>query len=799
MYTCLKVAFLITALLLAGCGSRSTGDDDSGTATDLPKTKKDKGLRKDGPMIRKDGQVIPDTGIADAMSVPDVPFQPNGKCADAIALTMVNGKAKAQGDTSKFANEYGTAINCGSYGNVMRGPQQYYKVALKGGQAYLFSLTSSYNYARFYIFSGCGASAINKDCGSNGVSGAVSSGVNNGQTRSMIFKPAKAGTYHVAVDSTRSNGDGKFTLTVAEYKQATNTTCSKAAVLTVPSGGKVSVSGTTTGAKDEFSSITCGSSYTMDGPQNYYKVMMSTGKTYRISWTPEFTYSRVYVFGTTCSATAIQKDCSSKGATGAYSGPTAAAQENTITFKPKTKGYYTIAIDSRVSSYSGKYTLTVEDWSQPDNSACAKAKKLTLTSSGKVTVKGNTYGAKNEFGKTIRCGTSSDFDGAQLYYSVALTAGKNYRMTLAPSFSARLYAFTSSCNALGINASCASKGVTGHVTSTISAGSTGSFVLKPSTSATYRVAVDSPYNYASGSFTLTIEEYTPPNNGSCKKAQLLKLSGGKVSVTADTTGMPNDFGNSIHCGNYNGAYDGPQVYFSIVLTKGQPYVVRLNPKFLSRFYVVGSTCDASKINKDCSSGGASGITATVSANGAGAVLFTPPATGSYHIAVDSQNPVYYGKFTLSVETYTPPTHSKCASAKAVTLGSGTTKITGDTKYVPNEFGTAINCGSYSTSSILMGSQLYYKVTLTAGKSYSFSYTPYYSYGRVYVFTNTCTYTTINTDCGSQGKTGFISSSTSSGNTVSVTFTPKVSGTYKIAVDSTRTTTSAAGSFALEIK
>ncbi len=45
----------------------------------------------------------------------------------------------------------------------------------------------------------------------------------------------------------------------------------------------------------------------------------------------------------------------------------------------------------------------------------------------------------------------------------------------------------------------------------------------------------------------------------------------------------------------------------------------------------------------------------------------------------------------------------------------------------------------------------------------------------------------------------ISSSTSSGNTTTVTFKPKVSGTYKVAVDSTRTLTSAAGSFTLEIK
>ena len=791
----LNIGAVILALAAAGCGSRTTGDeDDGGVTADLPAKKKDLGPG------RKDGVLPSDLLLADTAPTPDMPFTPNGTCAKALPLTVINGKAVAQGDTGKFSNEYGNSISCGSWTTRMRGPQQYYKVQLKAGQQYQVSLKSLYNYARFYVFTGCGAGTINKDCGSNGTTGAVSGDVHNGQTRSLLFKPGKAGTYYVAVDSSSTNGRGKFTLTVEEYKLAQNSTCAKASVLTVPAGGKVTVSGTTAGAKDEHSSITCGSSYTMNGPQMYHKVMMSPGKTYRISWVPEFTYSRVYVFGTTCSAPAIQKDCSSKGASGAYSGPTTAGQENTFTFKPKTKGYYTIAIDSRVASASGKYTLTVEDYSQADNSTCAKAKKLTLTA-GKVTVLGTTFGAKNEFGQAIRCGGTSDFDGDQLYYSVNLTAGKAYRMTLAPSFSARLYAFASTCNAACINAACASQGVTGHVTSTIGSGSSGSFVLMPKTSATYRVAVDSPYTTSSGSFSLTIEEYTPPKNGACKTAQLLKLTAGKVSVSGDTTGMPNDFGTSISCGNYTGAYDGPQVYYYVNLTKGQPYIVRLQPKFLSRYYIAPSGCDATVINKACSSGGATGATATVSANSTGTILFTPPATGNYHIAVDSQNPVYYGKFTLSVEAFKTPGNGKCATAKAVTLGSGTTKITGDTKYVPNEFGTAVNCGSYSTSNILMGSQLYYKATLTAGKSYTFTFTPYYSYGRLYVFRDSsgCNYTGINTDCGSQGKTGFVTSASSSGNTVTTTFKPTASGAHKIVVDSTRTVTSASGSFTLEIK
>ena len=789
--------FVFAALLMA-CGSRTADNADAGAGADLPH-KKDGFLRADTGPVRHDG-AIPRDGkvLADSKVLPDAPFSPNGKCASAIPLGFSGGKAKALGDTGKFANEYGTAVNCGSSSTVMRGRQQYYKIPLVAGTSYLFALKAAYSNAYFYIFTQCSVSKINADCSSKGKTGAISSAVSAGQVASLIFKPVISGTYHLAVDATRASRYGKFELTVEEYKPAQNSTCATAKLLTLPAGGKVTESATTAGAKDEFPTITCGSNYTMDGPQMYYKVMLSANKTYRVSWTPQFTYSRVYLFGGSCSAAAIQQACSSKGKTGAYSGPTAAGQENSFTFKPSTNGYYTIAVDSRVSSYSGKFTLTVEDWSQPVNSTCAKPAPLKLVG-GKVTVKGSTYGAKNEFGTSIRCGTTSTFDGAQVYYSLALTGGTTYKLTLTPSFSARLYLFNSACNALGINASCGSKGTTGAVSNTINAGVTSSLVVKPLASGTYKIAVDSPYATSSGSFSLTVETYAQPTNGKCAKPKPLTLVGGKVSVTGDTTGMANEFGTAISCGYYTGAFDGPQVYYSINLIKGKSYIVRLKPGFLSRYYIFGSSCSASLINSACSSNGATGAYATVNAGSTGTMLFTAPASGSYHIVVDSQNPVYFGSFTLSVDLFTPPSNAACAGAKAVTLGSGTTTISGDTRYVTNEFGTAINCGSYSTSSILMGSQLYYKVQLTAGKSYSFSFTPYYSYARMYLFGGACTYTAINADCGSKGVTGLVSSSASSGSTVNTSFTPKKTTTYTIAVDSTQTSTTASGAFTLQIK
>jgi hypothetical protein len=802
---------LLLATALFACGERSTTALDGAVTgdaadTDGTSTKLDKGV----PDVATNTEFGPTPDVAlipDGPPGPDGPFTPNGTCANAQLLALSGGKVTVKGDTTIFANEYGTAISCGStsVNDIMLGPQQYYKLALKAGQSYLISVTSTFNVANFYIFTGCGATQINKDCGSSGATGALSPDIGNGQTSSMIFKPATAGTYYVAVDGEDANDDGPFTLSIQEYTPPTNTTCAKAKSLTVPAGGKVTEKDTTATSQNEFGTqITCSdTNYNMDGRQLYYKVAMTAGKTYRISWTPSFTYSRLYIFGTTCTAAAINAACGSNGVSGMYSGATSSNTLNMRTFKPSTSGTYTIAVDSRIASYYGVFTLEIEDWTP--NNKCAAPKALTL-SGGKVTVQDSTTGAANEFGNQIDCGgtgNNSDFDGNQVYYSVSLTAGATYKVTLAPSFYARLYLFGSTCTPATINANCGSAGVSGDYTSsTVYPNNTGGFVFKPATSGTYKIAVDSTgtnSNYH-GAFTLSVETWTPPTNTTCAKAKSLTLSGGKVTTTGDTTGAPNEFGTSVNCDfGYTGALDGPQVYYSVALTKGKVYRVRLTPSFLARYYIFGNTCTPAQIDAACKTNGASGDAANVSSGSTGTIVFSPPASGTYKIAVDSQAAVYYGSFSLSLEEWTPPTNSTCAGAQTVTLSGGGATVSGDTTNVPNEFGTAINCGSFSLNDILLGSQLYYKVALTANTTYTFTFTPYYSYARLYIFTDTCTFSTINSDCGSVGKTGLITSTASSGSPVNVTFTPTTSGTYKFAVDATRTYTSADGPFTVTIK
>jgi hypothetical protein len=753
----------------------------------------------DGPIVTPDGPIKLDTA----------PPPPNDTCANAKQLTMSGGKVSVSDNTSPYSNEYGTAINCGgSTTSIMAGKQLYYKVALTAGKTYQVSMASKYYYGRFYIFTGCGVNKINGDCGSGGKTGDVSGYISTNQTGNIIFKPATSGTYYVAVDSTNSSYSGGFTLTVQEYASPTNDSCGKAKTLVVPAGGSVTESGSTLGAVNEFSTgINCGHSYyTFHGNQLYYKVAMTAGKTYNITLDPTYYYAAVYIFGTTCTMNAINAACGSSGATGAYATATSPSQNAVVQFKPPTSGTYTIAVDSRPYSTSyasaGSFDLTIEDFTPPTNGKCATPKKLTLVG-GKVTVKGTTTSAGNEFGTSIRCGMTSTYaqDGEQVYYTVGMTAGKSYKISLKPTFYAHFYLFNSACYASAINASCGSNGATGDVQGYVYPNNTGVITFTAKTSGTWRIAVDSVSPSYGGAFELSVEEYTLPTNFKCTGSKVITMTGGKGKVTANTTGMANEFGTGLTCGWYAGAFDGPQLYYHVVLAAGKTYKITLNPGYTAaRFYVFGNTCDMNSINSHCGSKGTNGLYAYGSGTNSFSAYFKPPTAGTYRIAVDSSYPTYQGPFTLEIQEHVPPKNATCGNAQTIALSSGTTTIKGDTSNLANEFGTAINCGG-GTQSIMRAPQLYYEIALTAGKTYTFTLTASYYYKRFYIFGTTCTWQAINTDCGSNGKTGIVSTHiTSSSQPAVVTFKPITSGTYTVAVDGTYyNTTYNAGAFTLTIK
>ncbi len=675
-------------------------------------------------------------------------------------------------------------------------------MALEANKTYRFTLAPQYHYARLYIFTACGAAQINADCGSNGATGAVSDNINGGTSGSVIFTPATKGTYTVAVDSSSTTYAGTFQLDIEPYTPPANATCAKAQVLNLGTAGSVTLSGSTDSVANEFgTAINCGQAYyTYAGGQLYYKVRMTAGKTYRVTLSPQFT-AAMYLFGTTCTAPAINADCGSGGLTGDLLSYVSSGYSGFIDFKPTVTGDYTIAVDSRQSSsyYSGAFTLTVEDYQAPDNTTCAKAKTIALTAGGSVTVSGTTAGVSNEY-TNVRCGSSYQMNGGQVYYRIYLTAGKTYKVSLSPQFYAYLYLFGTTCGAGAIDADCASGGVSGDFSGAIYSGNTGAIVFKPTTSGNYTIAVDSTStsSYYQGAFSLTVEEHTPPANSTCATARAVTLpASGAATVTGDTTGLANEFGSQINCG-YSSYYNfvAPQLYYEVTLDAAKSYKFTLTPSYYSVLYVFSDTCSPAQIDADCRSNGTSGGYVMSYAGQSRSLIFSPPTSGTYKFAVDSYNSSYTGAFTVTIAPFAVASNRTCSSAQAVVLpASGAATITGDTTGATNEFGTAINCGSLYN--IFRGDQLYYKVRLGA-QATTFQLTPTYYYAYLYVFRDSaaCDWAKINADCGSAGSYGDVSGYATPATPGTLSFTPAAAGDYIVAVDSTSSRDF--GTFTLEI-
>ena len=422
--------------------------------------------------------------------------------------------------------------------------------------------------------------------------------------------------------------------------------CAAAKLLTLVAGqGKVS--GTTQGAANEFGqAINCGTSDVHSGPQVYYRTALSASKDYVISLTPAFSRAALYVFGSSCVGTAINAACGSGGKTGAVSLGTAAGDAVQILFSPTKDGTYTIAVDSRSPAYYGTFDLELKEYPLPGNWKCIKPATLKLTG-GKTLFQGTTLGGTNEFGTQITCGSTAALGGPQAYYSASLVSGKVYRMTLTPTFPAHLYAFDSTCVPSKIEASCASKGVTGDVIQVYSSASTSLYYRAGGATT---IAVDSASPSYKGTFLLDLAEHQGAGNGICSGAKALSLAGGAVTVKGDTTGEPNQYGAAITCGGSQPML-GNQLYYTVSLQAGTSYPIGLTATFGSaRLYIFGPACAPASIEADCKSSGKTGaVSAHIYKDKTGTLNFLPVKTGSYTIAVDSTSRTADGAFTLSIK------------------------------------------------------------------------------------------------------------------------------------------------------
>lgn len=429
---------------------------------------------------------------------------------------------------------------------------------------------------------------------------------------------------------------------------------------------------------------------------------------------------------------------------------------------------------------------------------CNEAPLVSLDG-GKATVQGSTEGARDEL-KQLRCGRLVTLNAPQRYFKFNARKDRAYRLTLRSSFSAYLFAFTAEagCSFDAIEKACSSGGTTGMVMyEATRANVARTVVYAPASAGEQIVAIDSYSASLSGSFELTIEEFSPADNARCARPKPLALSDGQVTIRANTRSATDEHSEltceaattQLHGGTHSDDEEllAPQLYYSFTARSGKAYRVSLTPQFGSAalyLFERAAGCTTAGIAKACSSDGVRGATTTAEAGKKATVSFRPTRPGDYVIAVDGTEPGALGPFTLALEEYTPPPiplNAKCARAKQLTLIAGKATVNGDTTNSVDEHST-LDCGVKDADQV--GPQLYYAFTARANKAYRFTVTPQF-WADLYVFPQKvgCTEAAIDAACSSKGTSGLLARTGPKGTTSSFVFNPKLAGDYRFAVDS----------------
>jgi hypothetical protein len=512
-----------TTAMNADCGSGGPDGDNYGfVSSTTPETAAFKPAVPGDYIIAIDSSA-PGTAGSFQLDIEEFDAPTNDTACSATPVTFTNGKATINGSTFGASNEFGVTssdgVNC-SITTVFDGPQVYYEFTVDATKGYTLRLTpTNFTSAYMYLFQkgSCAArSAIDADCGSNGLSGEDSAFISQGNTGTILFSPSNSGQYVVAVDTSDALGGGDFVLEIEELTKPTNQTCATAAPLTL-TNGEVTVNSTTGFALDEYSGLNCRdrasttNSSVLDGPQLYWSLTIDATKNYAITGTTTFASGYMYVFDGSkpCSESNIETDCTSNGASGVGRGVISSGS-GTVYFKPPATGTYKIAIDSYANA--GDVSLRVVEFDAATNQTCATAQTLTFTNN-LAKVEGFTIGAADEFAGAIKCGGTTAYAGGQTYYKVTMQAATDYFISMTADHKSAVYLFSpaSACTATAIEADCASAGTTGDFGEiTATNGGTAGFSFRPAAAGDYYIVVDTPTAADVGGYTLTVNQVIPP-------------------------------------------------------------------------------------------------------------------------------------------------------------------------------------------------------------------------------------------------------------------------------------------------
>ena len=556
-----------------------------------------------------------------------------GPCDAAQPLELKEGKASAEGEI--LATDLENKIPLSASGCMKEqalGAEKIYSVALPGNRKYLVTLEPGAMYdAGLFIFTDCA------DPAGSCVAGADKNVTGHEEQLTLEVGPNTA--YYIAVSSKLAAGEsfsyGTFQLSVEEIIEQSNDECLGAATFTLKGDGWADGEGDTTEATNTAS---LGPSHCVGkatpGEDFFYSLAVTVGTTYKVHVNPDTGFDPVlYIF----------TDCAQPGDSclaGVDDNLTGSAEE--LVFKAEATGSVIIAVDSAQeagSSYSrGLFVLRIDEIQASSNDACGQAKALTFVG-GKIEEPGDTAPAQNLVALTAGDCTGKVSAGKDLFYRVNLTAGNEYTFTLfSPSFDESLYIFTDCAN---IASTCGGGMGADQYTDN---DRYEEVVFTPDTSGTYLIGVDGRNDGEEGEFTLTVTEQVVGGNDTCATPQPMAFSGSTAAASGDT-GEATDTVNLDPSSCVSLMTPGPDLFYSIQLTGGQSYTVSLIPEssYDSSLYIFTDCADP---DSSCLAGW--GKDAPGSGN-SDVVTFTPPATGTYIIGVDSGYGFGKGTFSLTVQ------------------------------------------------------------------------------------------------------------------------------------------------------
>jgi hypothetical protein len=391
------------------------------------------------------------------LTIMEAPLLAHTSCAKAKQLNPAGGKDSVTENTY-FADDEHATLQCQEAGTGLNsfnlsGRQLYYRWAAKKDSWYKLTLKSEGWWQHLYTFSSsaCSLAAIAADCRSTGPNVP-------GATQALYYKAKSSSQAYFAVDSASSSNGGAFTASLVAITAPKNATCANAQLLPLLAGN-VSVSSDVGPllTPNEFTGVQCGTwTSTQDGPQVYYSVDLKAGQLYFVSLTADSAYKLLaYRFSDTCDPAVIKQDCNlGKRGDHITSDFVSWGSVRHMAFTPVKTGRQKIAVDSRLGSHYGGFTLDVEELAKPANDSCKTAEVLTLNA-GLASVSAVKAGATNTL---AACG-SEQLDAIDLWYKFTPTPGKKHRVTFKPGGPGHFVVFDGNHNCVenAVKTDCLSK------------------------------------------------------------------------------------------------------------------------------------------------------------------------------------------------------------------------------------------------------------------------------------------------------------------------------------------------------